>query len=157
MGIDQKPAIPQFCSLTIKYEFISCCTASPKKRDLLLAPCNSAVKYEFISCYPASPKNFNSPDEPLPLVFSVVLAARVARLAPIIRHQKMSLSFPSSPQNFNSPLLLAFPVVLACDPPLAACNKTVSEREENLEMTPRTGTATTISRNSSNPVCSMCE
>ena len=35
--------------------------------------------------------------------------------------------------------------------------ETVSEREENLEMTPRTGTATTISRNSSNPVCSMCE
>ena len=35
--------------------------------------------------------------------------------------------------------------------------ETVSERKENLEMTPRTGTATTISRNSSNPVCSMCE
>ena len=35
--------------------------------------------------------------------------------------------------------------------------ETVSEREENLEMAPRTGRATTISRNASNPVCSMCE
>lgn len=33
-----------------------------------------------------------------------------------------------------------------------------SEREEeNLEMTPRTGRAITISENLSNPVCSMCE
>ena len=36
-----------------------------------------------------------APDEPLPLVFSVVLAAQVARLAPIIRHQKCH--FPSHP------------------------------------------------------------
>ena len=32
-----------------------------------------------------------------------------------------------------------------------------TEHEENLEMTPRTGTAITVSENSSNPVCSMCE
>ena len=62
--------------------------------------------------------NFNSPDEPLSLVFSMVLAARVAHLAPIIRHQKCHLP--------SSPLPLAFSVALPQDSPHSApCNPAV--------------------------------
>ena len=66
-------------------------------------------------CYTDSSQNFNPPDEPLPLVFSVVLAARVTCLAPIF-----SLFFLFFPQIFNQSLPLAFSVASARDPPRLA-------------------------------------